>query len=136
MITMSPCANAEAMAIINELYGSEALLAPYMVPFDYESPTNHPIVKPIDAEAVYLNPRMGLTNSNACFGTIMEMLRRHKGACFIAGVGALGVGQISLEQAAHHVASGESLSRFRQTVYLAQHMAEGPPVSFFEPETQ
>jgi ribulose-5-phosphate 4-epimerase/fuculose-1-phosphate aldolase len=136
MFTMSPLANAEALAVMQERFGVEALLRPNAVSIDYADPVDHPVVKPIDAEALYLNPRVGLTNSNAGFDTIFDMLRRHKGACFIAGMGALGVGKVSLEQAAHHVASGENIARIRQSVDLSQKLAGGPPIEHFEPESQ
>jgi len=135
MITMSPLASAEALSIIAERFGMGALLSPESVAIDYDDPDDPPVVRPIDAEAVYLNPRVGLTNSNADFDAIANMLRRHKGACFVAGVGVIGAGKVSLEQAAHHVASGENLSKIRQTVHLGERLADGPPVSSFEPET-
>jgi len=85
---------------------------------------------------VYLNPRVGLTNSNADFDVIANMLRWHKGACVIAGRGGIGVGSVSLEQAAHHVASLENIARIRQTIHYNHRLAGAPPVSFFEPVTQ
>lgn len=136
MITMSPLASAEAMAVIAESYGMEALRDPFSVNIDYSRRKKHPDVTPIDAEAVYLNPRVGLCNSNAPDEAVLDMLRWHKGACFIAGVGAVGVGQVTLEQAAHHIASGESIARFRQFVHMTHKIKKGPPVHFFEPETQ
>jgi len=136
MFTMSPLASAEAMAVISESFGFEALTNPDSVSIDYTDPKDHPVLKPIDAEAIYLNPRVGLTNSNADFDTIANMLRWHKGACVIAGRGAIGAGSVSLEQAAHHVASLENIARIRQTVHLNHCLAGAPPVSFFEPVTQ
>ncbi len=136
MISQSPLANAEAMALIAERYGMQALVDPESVEIDYSKRTDHPVVKPIDAEAVYLNPRVGLCNSNAPIDAILDMLRWHKGACFIAGVGAIGVGNVTLEQAAHHVSSGESIAKFRQDVYLAYKLNDGPSVDYYEPETQ
>jgi len=64
------------------------------------------------------------------------MLRWHKGACFVAGVGAIGAGKITLEQAAHHVSSGESIARFRQGVHLMHVLRGGPPLAHYEPATQ
>jgi ribulose-5-phosphate 4-epimerase/fuculose-1-phosphate aldolase len=136
IVTQSPLASAEAMAVIAERYGMEALVRPESVEIDYADPREHPVVAPIDAEAVYLNPRVGLVNSNAPDEAILDMLRRHKGACFVAGVGAIGAGKVTLEQAAHHVSSGESIARFRQSVHLAHRLAAGPPIEFFEPRTQ
>lgn len=136
IITMSPLASAEAMAVIAEEFGIKALTSPPSVKIDYSDRLNHPVVKPIDAEAVYLNPRVGLCNSNAPQEAILDMLRWHKGACFIAGIGAIGAGKVTLEQAAHHVSSGESIARFRQAVHLSHKLNDGPPIKFFEPQTQ
>jgi ribulose-5-phosphate 4-epimerase/fuculose-1-phosphate aldolase len=134
--TLSPLASAEAMAVICESFGLEALTNPGSVSIDYLDPKDHPVLKPIDAEAVYLNPRVGLTNSDASFDVVANMLRWHKGACVIAGRGAVGVGSVSLEQAAHHVASLENIARIRQTIHFNHCLAGAPPVSFFEPVTQ
>ncbi len=94
------------------------------------------MVKPIDAEAVYLNPRVGLCRWDAPVAAILDMLRWHKGACIVAGVGVIGAGKVTLEQAAHHCASGESIARFRQTVHTTHLLQGGPPLSHFEPATQ
>jgi len=136
IITQSPLANAEAMSLIAEKFGIEALTNPDSVDIDYSNRTDHPVVKPIDAEAVYLNPRVGLCNSNAPADAILDMLRWHKGACFVAGIGTIGVGKVTLEQAAHHVSSGESIAKFRQDVHLAHKLNNGPPIEYYEPETQ
>jgi len=136
IITMSPLASAEAMAVLAEEFGMEALTSPSSVKIDYHDRLNHPVVKPIDAEAVYLNPRVGLCSSNVPQEAILDMLEWHKGACFIAGIGAVGAGKVTLEQAAHHVSSGESIARFRQAVYLSHKLNDGPPIQFFEPQTQ
>jgi hypothetical protein len=136
IITQSPLASAESMAVLAERYGMEALLRPESVVIDYADHLDHPVVRPIDAEAVYLNPRVGLCRWDAPVGAVLDMLRWHKGACFIAGVGAIGAGKVTLEQAAHHVSSGESIARFRQAVHLAHALSGGPPISHFEPATQ
>ncbi len=136
MITQSPLASAEAMAVLAERYGAEAIVRPESVAIDYTDRLDHPVVKPIDAEAVYLNPRVGLCRWDAPVAAILDMLRWHKGACFVAGVGAIGAGKITLEQAAHHVSSGESIARFRQAVHLAHVLRGGPPLRHYEPATQ
>ncbi len=136
MFTMSPLANAEAMAVVCESFGPEALTRPDAVAIDYSDPKDHPVLKPIDAEAIYLNPRVGLTNSAAGFDDIANMLRWHKGACVIAGMGSVGVGKVSLEQSAHHVASLENIARVRQTAHYSHRLAGAPPVSHFEPVMQ
>jgi len=136
MITLSPCASAEGMALVAERYGIDALTDPPSVAIGYSNRTEHPVVVPIDAEAFYLNPRVGLCNSNAPVEAILDMLRWHKGACIVAGVGVVGAGKITLEQAAHHTSSGESIAQFRQAVDMAHRLNSGPPVTWFEPETQ
>jgi hypothetical protein len=136
MITQSPLASAEAMAVLVERYGTEAIVQPESVEIDYADRLDHPVVKPIDAEAVYLNPRVGLCRWDAPVAAVLDMLRWHKGACFVAGVGAIGAGKITLEQAAHHVSSGESIARFRQTVHLTHVLRGGPPLAHYEPATQ
>jgi L-fuculose-phosphate aldolase len=136
IITQSPLASAESLAVLAERYGMEALLRPESVAIDYADRQDHPVVKPIDAEAVYLNPRVGLCRWDAPVAAVLDMLRWHKGACFIAGVGAIGAGKVTLEQAAHHVSSGESIARFRQAVHLAHVLRGGPPIEHYEPATQ
>jgi len=136
MITQSPLASAEAMAVLAERYGTEAIVRPESVVIDYTDRLDHPVVKPIDAEAVYLNPRVGLCRWDAPVAAMLDMLRWHKGACFVAGVGAIGAGKITLEQAAHHVSSGESIARFRQAVHLTHVLRGGPPLEHYEPTTQ
>jgi len=136
IVTQSPLASAEALAVLAERYGMEALTRPGSVAIDYADRLDHAVVKPIDAEAVYLNPRVGLCRWDAPVAAVLDMLRWHKGACFIAGVGAIGAGKVTLEQAAHHVSSGESIARFRQAVHLAHVLRGGPPLSHFEPTTQ
>jgi ribulose-5-phosphate 4-epimerase/fuculose-1-phosphate aldolase len=136
MITQSPLASAEGLAVLAERYGMEALVRPESVAIDYADRHDHPAVKPIDAEAVYLNPRVGLCRWDAPVAAVLDMLRWHKGACFIAGVGAIGAGKVTLEQAAHHVSSGESIARFRQAVHLTHVLRGGPPLQHYEPATQ
>ena len=136
IITQSPLASAEALAVLAERYGMEAIVRPESVTIDYTDRLDHPVVKPIDAEAVYLNPRVGLCRWDAPVAAVLDMLRWHKGACFVAGVGVIGAGKITLEQAAHHVSSGESIARFRQAVHLTHLLRGGPPLEHYEPATQ
>ena len=136
MITQSPLASAEGLAVLAERYGMEALVRPESVAIDYTDRLDHPVVKPIDAEAVYLNPRVGLCRWDAPTSAVLDMLRWHKGACFIAGVGVIGAGKVTLEQAAHHASSGESIARFRQAVHMAHLLRGGPPIQHYEPATQ
>jgi ribulose-5-phosphate 4-epimerase/fuculose-1-phosphate aldolase len=136
MITQSPLASAEALAVLADRYGMDVLERPESTPIDYRDRVDHPVVKPIDAEAVYLNPRVGLCRWDAPVSAILDMLRWHKGACFVAGVGTISAGKITLEQAAHNNASGESIARFRQAVHAAHVLRGGPPLEHYEPATQ
>jgi hypothetical protein len=135
MITSSPLATAEGMAILAEEYGMEALL-------DYETDIpylaeDHPVVIPIDGEAVYLNPRLGLVDIAQLTdmtpdNPILNMLRWHKGCCIVAGYGVISTGEATLEQAAHNAASAERIATFRSEVFINQNLLKGPPVAEFE----
>ena len=138
MITSSPMANADGMALLAKEFGIGALLGESMeIPY---GPNKHPVVPPIDAEAIYLNPRLGLVDiSQVNDGTpenpILNMLRWHKGCCIIAGYGVVSVGDTTLEQAAHNVASAERIGRFRMEVFLNERLLKGPSLKSFEPRT-
>jgi hypothetical protein len=137
MITSSPLATAEGMAILTEEYGMEVLL---------DSKTNisylvddHPVVKPIDGEAIYLNPRVGLVDFSQLTdmtpdNPILNMLRWYKGCCIVAGYAVISTGEATLEQAAHNAASAERIARFRSEVFINEKMLDGPAVQVFEPK--
>ena len=55
---------------------------------------------------------------------------------FVAGGKEMAAGKVTLEQAAHHCSSGESIARFRQSVHLAHVLRGGPPLEHYEPATQ
>jgi ribulose-5-phosphate 4-epimerase/fuculose-1-phosphate aldolase len=138
MITTSPMANADGMASLAKEFGIGALLGePTDIPY---GPNEHPVVAPIDAEAIYLNPRLGLVdisqvNDSTPENPVLNMLRWHKGCCIVAGYGVVSVGDTTLEQAAHNVASAERIGRFRMEVFLNERLLEGPPLKSFEPKT-
>jgi ribulose-5-phosphate 4-epimerase/fuculose-1-phosphate aldolase len=138
MITTSPMANADGMAALAKEFGIGALLGePVDIPY---GPIQHPVVAPIDAEAIYLNPRLGLVdmsqvNNRTPENPVLNMLRWHKGCCIIAGYGVVSVGDTTLEQAAHNVASAERIARFRMEVFLNERLLGGPPLKSFEPRT-
>lgn len=136
MITASPMAVAEAMAVMAEDWGAESVLD--------EAGTvscakeRHPVIKPIDAEAIYLNPRVGLTpfsviHDLSANNPILNMLHWYKGCCAVAGFGIVSTGDTTLEQAAHNAASAERIARFRTDVFINNKIAGGPPVADFEP---
>lgn len=136
MITTSPMATADGMATLAESHGLGTLLGESRdISYTSES---HPVVSPIDAEAIYLNPRLGLVdmlqlNDDTPQNPILNMLRWHKGCCVVAGLGVISVGDTTLEQAAHNVASAERIGRFRIEVSANEMMLNGPPLKSFEP---
>jgi len=137
MITSSPLATAEGMAILAEEYGMKAL-AGHATNIAYLA-EDHPVVKPIDGEAIYLNPRVGLVDISHLTdmtpdNPILNMLRWYKGCCIAAGYGVISTGEATLEQAAHNAASVERIARFRAEVFINEKLLGGPPVEEFEPE--
>lgn len=136
MITSSPLAAAEGLAILAEQYGEEILVRD-TGKISY-APRKHPKILPIDAEAIYLNPKLGLvdiwqlenmTENNP----ILDMLRWYKGCCVVAGYGVVSTGETTLEQAAHNAASAERIARFREEVFINHKLLDGPPVDYYEP---
>jgi ribulose-5-phosphate 4-epimerase/fuculose-1-phosphate aldolase len=135
MITSSPLATAEGMAILAEEYGMEILLdnetkIPYLA-------EDHPVLKPIDGEAIYLNPRVGLVDIWQLIdmtpdNPILNMLRWYKGCCIVAGYAVISTGETTLEQAAHNAASAERIARFRYEVFINEKLLNGPSVAIFE----
>jgi L-fuculose-phosphate aldolase len=139
MITTSPLATAEGMATLAEKFGSGVLRGePPQIPYTL---TDHPVVIPIDAEALYLNPRLGLVDISRLGhltpdSPVLDMLRWHKGCCVVAGYGVISVGDTTLEQAAHNASSAERIARFRMEVFSNERLLNGPPVKSFEPGTR
>jgi len=134
-ITTCPLATADGMATLVDKYGSETLLGEGNIPYLAE---NHPVVLPIDAEAIYLNPKVGLVDIGQLRNfspdnPILNMLRWHKGCCIVAGYGVISTGDSTLEQAAHNAASAERIAAFRSEVYVNQRLLNGPTVESFEP---
>jgi hypothetical protein len=138
MITSSPLATAEGMATLAEKFGIEALLGEALkIPY---KPKDHQVVVPIDAEAIYLNPRIGLVDISQLRhlnpeNPVLNMLRWYKGCCVVAGYGVIAVGDTTLEQAAHNVSSAERIGRFRMEVFVNEKLLNGPPLTSFEPKT-
>jgi len=138
IITTNPLATAEGMAILSETFGIDTLLGQTQdILYLLDKP---PVVAPIDAEAIYLNPRLGLVDMFQLINyspenPILNMLRWHKGCCVVAGYGVISVGDTTLEQAAHNVASAERIGRFRMEVFANERMLNGAPLKFFNPRT-
>jgi ribulose-5-phosphate 4-epimerase/fuculose-1-phosphate aldolase len=138
MITVSPLAISEGMAVLAEQYGLDALLKKETaIPY---TPENHPVVSPIDAEAIYLNPRLGLVDfwqllNRTPENPILNMLRWYKGCCVVAGYGVISTGDTTLEQAAHNAASAERIAQFRAEVFINEKLLHGPSMQSFENRT-
>ena len=135
MITLSPLANAEGMFALAQKYG-EKILTGEKIEISYEA-ANHPVVLPIDAEAIYLNPKLGLVDMSQIVNytpenPILNMLRWYKGCCIVAGFGVISTGETTLEQAAHNAASAERIAHFRSEVFINEKLLGGPPVGFSE----
>ena len=139
MITTNPMAAAEGMVILAEKYGDGVLSCEKKdIPY---KPENHPVVAPIDAEAIYLNPRLGLVDiyqltDQSPDNPILDMLRNYKGCCVVAGYGVISTGDTTLEQAAHNASSAERIAQFRSDVYINEKMVDGPEMKSFEPLTK
>lgn len=138
MITTSPLATSEGMTVLAEQYGIEVLLGKNTEIL--YTPEKHPVVSPIDAEAIYLNPRLGLVDFSQLLNhtpenPILNMLRWYKGCCIVAGYGVISTGDTTLEQAAHNAASAERIAQFRSEVFMNEKLLNGPPMTSFENKT-
>ena len=138
IMASNPLVAAEGMATLAEKFGIESLLGESRdIPYARE---DHLVVAPIDAEAIYLNPRLGLVDSThlsdrSAENPILNMLRWHKGCCVVGGFGVIATGDTTLEQAAHNVASAERIGKFRTEVYINEKLLGGPPLKSFDPKT-
>ncbi|MBC8184958.1 class II aldolase/adducin family protein [candidate division KSB1 bacterium] len=136
MITTSPLATAEGMAILAENYGIGILMGNNIkIPY---SANEHPVILPIDAEAIYLNPKLGLVDmfqlaNDTAENPILNMLRWYKGCCVVAGYAVISTGETTLEQAAHNASSAERIAQFRSEVFINEKLLAGPSVKSFEP---
>jgi ribulose-5-phosphate 4-epimerase/fuculose-1-phosphate aldolase len=136
MITTSPLATAEGMAILADQYGQDLLGGGHGDGVVSYTDDHHPVVQPIDAEAIYLNPRLGLVdgsqlNDLSPANPILNMLRWYKGCCVVAGYGVISTGETTLEQAAHNASSAERIARFRTEVFINEKLIGGPPMTSF-----
>ena len=136
MITTNPMATAEGMICLYNRYGAGTMLG-NNDKISYQD-GSHPVILPIDAEATYLNPKLGLVdpstlNDMSEDNPILNMLRWYKGCCIVSGFGVISTGQTTLEQAAHNASSAERIARFRNEVFINSKLINGPPVETFEP---
>ncbi|MCP4719827.1 MAG: hypothetical protein GY860_10265 [Desulfobacteraceae bacterium] len=137
MITTNPMATSEGMACLHDRYGLKTMLG-QDDKIAYRD-TSHPVILPIDAEATYLNPKLGLTdpstlNDMTKNNPILNMLRWYKGCCVVSGFGVISTGQTTLEQAAHNASSAERIALFRNEVYINSRLINGPEIEYFEPK--
>ena len=136
MITTNPMATAEGMTCLHNRYGFDAMLGKEdRISYHDKS---HPVILPIDAEAIYLNPKLGLVdpstlNDMTKGNPILNMLRWYKGCCVVSGFGVISTGQTTLEQAAHNASSAERIARFRNEVFINNKLINGPELEHFEP---
>lgn len=138
MITQNPMGTAEGMAILSEKYG-EHVLYNDNTGISY-SQSEHPVLFPIDAEAIYLNPRVGLIDFKSSLdkspdNPLLNMLRWYKGCCIVAGMGVVSTGETTLEQGAHNASSVERIAQFRSNVDINHQLLGGPSMKDFEPTT-
>jgi ribulose-5-phosphate 4-epimerase/fuculose-1-phosphate aldolase len=138
MITQNPMGNAEGMAVLHEKYGEQVLYNDN-TGISY-SQNDHPVLFPIDAEAIYLNPRVGLIDFKSVLdkspdNPLLNMLRWYKGCCIVAGLGVVSTGETTLEQGAHNASSVERIAQFRSNVDINHQLLGGPAVKDFEPTT-
>jgi ribulose-5-phosphate 4-epimerase/fuculose-1-phosphate aldolase len=138
IMASNPLITAEGMATLAEKFGIDSLIEGLRdIPYTRD---DHPVVAPIDAEAIYLNPRLGLVDgtqlrNRSPENPILDMLRWHKGCCVVSGFGVIATGDTTLEQAAHNVASAERIGKFRTEVYINEKLLGGPPLKSFDPRT-
>ncbi len=138
IMAANPLACSDGMAVLAEEFGSESLLGEAVdIPYLQK---DHPVISPIDAEGIYLNPRLGLVDITqldnlSSENPILDMLRWHKGCCVVASFGVIAVGDTTLEQAAHNIASAERICNFRTEVSINERLLNGPPVKSFESKT-
>jgi ribulose-5-phosphate 4-epimerase/fuculose-1-phosphate aldolase len=138
IMAANPLITAEGMAALAEKFGIDSLMGELRdIPYTKD---DHPVIAPIDAEAIYLNPRLGLVDGaqlriRTPENPILNMLRWHKGCCVVGGFGVIATGDTTLEQAAHNVASAERIGKFRMEVYINEKLLSGPSLKSFDPKT-
>jgi hypothetical protein len=109
MVTTSPWATAEGMAVLTQTHGPAALLGK-SAGIDYTA-GHYPMVVPIDAEAQYYDSRLPVADP-ACIAAgspgnpIPDLLGRHLGGCIVAGYGLIAAGPTGLT-AAYIVSAAE-----------------------------
>jgi ribulose-5-phosphate 4-epimerase/fuculose-1-phosphate aldolase len=135
ILASSPLATVEAMAALAAAEGRGALNG-RAYPFE-RTPGRHPVVLPIDAEALHYKVRLPVAGWDALApdpaeNRIPELLRLGNGCGLIAGCGVIAAGEENLGQAAYRVSLAERIARFRLEVDLNHGLLGGPPTAAFE----
>jgi len=123
MITVSPRAVAEGMAVLAETYGIEVLSSDVTsVSYTYKEP---PVITAVDAEGRFTNPELGVVDITQLThlsydNPILDMLKKYKGCCVVANYGVISTSRNSLEQAACKALLAERTARFRQETIINQ----------------
>ncbi len=117
MITISPRAVAEGMAVLAEKYGIEVLCGNGAM-ISYTN-RGHPVITAVDAEARYCSPELGVVDITQLSdlrsdNPILDMLREYKGCCVVANYGVISTSRNGLEQAACKAFLAERIAGFRQ----------------------
>jgi L-fuculose-phosphate aldolase len=140
ILASSPLATVEAMAALAAAEETGALNGT-AYPFERtpveRTPEGHPVVLPIDAEAVHYKVRLPVAGLDALApdpaeNRIPDLLRRGNGCGLIAGCGVIAAGEDNLGQAAYRVSLAERIARFRHEVDLNHGLLGGPPTAAFE----
>lgn len=134
ILASSPLATAEGMAALAAADGTGALTGT-SYPIEH-IPDRHPVVVPIDAEAVYYKVRLPVAGLDALASVSVEnripnLLRFGNGGCLIAGCGVIAAGEENLGQAAYRVSLAERIARFRHEVDINHRLFGGPPAAAF-----
>jgi L-fuculose-phosphate aldolase len=135
MMTASPLATAEAMAVLAAADGMNARVDPPEA--HLRSAADGLVVTPIDAESAYHNVRLPVTRFDALAvdagaDLLRGLLQAGNGCCLIAGSGTIAAGEERLGQAAYRVSLAERIARFRLEVNLNHRLLGGPAVVVFE----
>ena len=135
ILASSPLATAEGMAALAAADGIGRLTgAPCPIA---RTPGRHPVVVPIDAEALHCNVRLPVAGLDALApgpaeSPVPGLLLLGNGCCLVAGGGVIAAGEEHLDQAAYRVSLAERIARFRHEVGLNHRILGGPAVSAFE----
>ncbi len=135
MMTASPLATAEAMAILAAAEGIDALVK--ASGSRLRPAGEYPMVVPIDAESIHYKVRLPVASVHdlavgAGADIVPGLLQIGNGCGLIAGCGVVSAGEEHLGQAAYRASLAERIARFRLEVDLNHRMLGTPPLAVFE----